>query len=188
MTQRYVPVIPRALAAPMLALSLFLIVGPMGGVASAEGPSAPAEQAVAKARPRVTDRALTLLTPTTADTITTRRPVFSGTGTAGDVVTVWPEDGDLYCYAIVGTDGKWICTPTRDLPVGNQVIAVNESTPGTPGSKGLVRLRLFVTPNATTTEEPCPPGKDDQKDDQKKKDDHHEWDHHEWDHHSIFDW
>ncbi|MDX6352235.1 MAG: large repetitive protein [Streptomyces sp.] len=187
MTQRYVPVIPRALAAPMLALSLFLIVGPMGGVASAEAPSAPSAQAasaVAQARPRVTDRELTLLTPVTADTIITRRPVFSGTGTAGDVVTVWPEDGDLYCYAIVGTDGKWSCTPTRDLPVGNQVIAVNESTPGTPGSKGLVRLRLFVTPNATTTEEPCPPGQDDQK----KKDDHHEQDHHEQDHHSIFDW
>jgi hypothetical protein len=173
----------------MLALSLFLIVGPMGDVASAEAPSASAATAaseVAQAGPWITVGALTLVTPTTADTITTRRPVFSGTGTAGDTVTVWPKDGDPYCYVTVGPDGKWTCPPTRDLPVGNQVIAVNETTPGTPGSKGLVRLRLFITPDATGPDKPCPPDQDDHK----KKDDHHEKDDHQESnhHHSIFDW
>jgi hypothetical protein len=164
----------------MLALSLFLIVGPMGGVASADAAGAKATPAVAQARPRVTVGELTVLTPTTGDTVTTRRPVFSGTGTRGDTVTVWPQHGDAYCSVTVGTDLRWTCSPTRDLKIGNQVVAVNETTPGNPVSKGLVLLRLFVSSDGTTTDQPCPPGQDDQK----KKDDNHEWNHH----HSFFDW
>jgi hypothetical protein len=159
MNQRYVPAV----------LSLFMVLGPLGGTALAN------TSAVRAPAPReVTDGALTLVTPGDRDTITsTRQPVFSGTSTTPkDIVTVWPEHGHAYCSAVVGDDGNWSCTPNRDLPVGRQRVTVNETTLGSATSQGLVRIVLFIKPDAdTSTDKPCP-----EKDDKHQYHPHHfEW-------------
>lgn len=176
MTQRYVPVV----------LSLFMVLGPLGGTAlAADAPQAPAVPAIpaapAVSAPQARDvkvGALTLTGPGNGDTVATRRPVFTGRGAAGDTVTVWPEDGDAYCTATVATDLKWTCTPTRDLPVGQQILAVNEWAPGSVRSKGLVRLRLFVAPTQTPEQTPeqtptaPPPSKDKPCPENQENDNH----------------
>jgi hypothetical protein len=148
MTQRYVPVV----------LSLFMVLGPLSGAAlAAEAPQAP--------RAAAAPRALTLTGINNNDTITTRLPVFSGAGAAAnDVVTVWPESGEALCTsAVVGADGAWTCTPTRELALGEQILFINETTPGAPASKALLHRRIFVKPDAAPMDEkPCPE-KDEKK-------------------------
>jgi hypothetical protein len=148
MTPRYVPVV----------LSLFMVLGPLSGAAlAAEAPQAP--------RAAAAPRALTLTGINNNDTITTRLPVFSGAGAAAnDVVTVWPESGEALCTsAVVGADGAWTCTPTRELALGEQILFINETTPGAPASKALLHRRIFVKPDAAPMDEkPCPE-KDEKK-------------------------
>ena len=152
MTQRSVPVV----------LSLFLVLGPLSGAAlAADAPGAAAVPVTAPLAAPVKVRDLTLNAPGNGDTLATRRPAFTGLGKNGDTVTVWPADGDAYCTAAVA-EGKWTCTPTRDLPVGQQILAVNETSTGVAKSQGLVRLRIFVRPDAGPTDagptdaKPCP--------------------------------
>jgi hypothetical protein len=155
MTQRYVPVV----------LSLFMVLGPLSGAAlAAEAPQSPQAPGAAAA-PALAPRALTLTGINNNDTITTRLPVFSGTGaTANNVVTVWPESGEALCTsAAVGADGAWTCTPTRELALGEQILFINETTPGAPASKALLHRRIFVKPDAAPTDDkPCPE-KDEKK-------------------------
>jgi hypothetical protein len=148
MTQRYVPVV----------LSLFMVLGPLSGAAlAAEAPQSPQAPGAAAA-PALAPRALTLTGINNNDTITTRLPVFSGAGAvANDVVTVWPESGEALCTsAVVGADGAWTCTPTRELALGEQILFINETTPGAPASKALLHRRIFVKPDAAPTDDkPC---------------------------------
>jgi hypothetical protein len=60
---------------------------------------------------------------------TTTKPVISGTGIAGDTVTV-SIDGAVAGTALVGGGGGWSYTPTAPLSNGSHTIAATQAAPG----------------------------------------------------------
>ncbi|MFI5545267.1 Ig-like domain-containing protein [Streptomyces sp. NPDC051815] len=62
-----------------------------------------------------------ITSPADGSTSTDSTPTFSGTGTAGDTVTL-TESGNTICSATVGTNGQWSCTPTTPLADGPHAI------------------------------------------------------------------
>lgn len=67
--------------------------------------------------------------PADGSSVTTPSPTISGTGDAGDTVTV-SEGGTTVCAALVDGTGHWSCTPTTPLPVGPHTVTATETTPG----------------------------------------------------------
>ncbi|MET8755815.1 Ig-like domain-containing protein [Streptomyces sp. NPDC004667] len=101
----------------------------------------------------------TLVAPVTTPVITSpadgsvladATPVFSGTGGAGDTVTL-SESGVTVCSAVVGAGGQWSCTPSVALGDGRHTVvptATDVAGNRTDGSA------VSVTINATAPQGP----------------------------------
>jgi large repetitive protein len=57
-------------------------------------------------------------TPADGSTVTTGKPTFTGTGDAGDTITIRLANGDTICTTTVKADGSWTCTPNTALANG----------------------------------------------------------------------
>ncbi|PUE05948.1 hypothetical protein B9Z51_16985, partial [Limnohabitans sp. T6-5] len=66
-----------------------------------------------------------LLDSTTNDTT----PTLSGTGTAGDTITIKDPQGNVIGTAVVAANGTWAITPTTPLPLGLNNLSVTETNP-----------------------------------------------------------
>ncbi|CAN7199038.1 Ig-like domain-containing protein [Caballeronia sp. LjRoot34] len=75
------------------------------------------------AAPTLTDDSNALI-PAGSST-TDGHPHISGTGTAGDIITVY-DGATVLGTATVGHDGKWTFTPATDLVIGGHSISVTE--------------------------------------------------------------
>ncbi|MEX0428447.1 Ig-like domain-containing protein, partial [Nocardioides sp. DS6] len=56
-------------------------------------------------------------------------PTISGTGEAGDTVTVTDENGTTVCTATVQADGTWSCTPDTALTDGDHTLTATQTDP-----------------------------------------------------------
>ena len=70
-----------------------------------------------------------ILTPADDETVTTDRPVFTGTGDPGNEI-VLTDDGEVICETTVASNGTWTCTPEAPLDDGTHTIVVTETEPG----------------------------------------------------------
>ena len=69
-------------------------------------------------------------TGSTADTITAdNTPTISGTGTAGDTITLKAPDGTVLGTVVVPAGGNWSITPTTPLPDGAQTLTAIATDP-----------------------------------------------------------
>lgn len=81
-------------------------------------------------------------------------PTFSGTGTAGDVISVYLDDNTTPLgTAIVDTDGNWSFTPETDLPEGSYQITITATDPAGNISEPstAISLNIDLTPPAAPT-------------------------------------
>ncbi|MFD5551070.1 Ig-like domain-containing protein [Streptomyces goshikiensis] len=69
-----------------------------------------------------------ITSPADGSTLTDSTPAFSGTGGAGDTVTL-TESGNTICTTTVGTNGQWSCTPTTALTAGQHTILPTATDP-----------------------------------------------------------
>jgi hypothetical protein len=67
--------------------------------------------------------------PSDGSTVTTARPVISGTGIPGARVTAF-EAGTLLCTAMVQPDSRWSCMPSGPLGEGDHTVTANQTTAG----------------------------------------------------------
>lgn len=89
-----------------------------------------------------------------AVTITSVRPVFSGTSEAGSTVDLTVKPEGLSYTATTGADGKWTITPTADIPNGEHTVAV--STKDGAGNAANTEFALSVNPVANTAPQATP--------------------------------
>ncbi len=64
-----------------------------------------------------------ITSPASGSTTTQPQPPISGTGVAGDTVTV-SSAGAVICTAVVAGDGTWSCIPTVALPLGPKTLTL----------------------------------------------------------------
>lgn len=77
-------------------------------------------------------------------------PHINGTGTAGDIIKVY-DNGSIIGSTTIGSDGKWMYTPSSDLATGGHSISVTESnSAGTSGQSGSIGFN-FVAGTAPVT-------------------------------------
>jgi hypothetical protein len=60
---------------------------------------------------------------------TTTTPTITGTGSAGDPVTVTDQNGNVVCTTTVAADGAFSCTPTNPLAVGSDTLTATLTNP-----------------------------------------------------------
>jgi large repetitive protein len=87
---------------------------------------------------------------------TSTQPVFSGTGTAGDTLTVSLSGGGKLCIALVGADGSWLCLSGVVLsgsPPASYTVVATQQSPAFVASPQSATLSFTVdteTPGAPT--------------------------------------
>jgi len=69
-----------------------------------------------------------ITSPTNGSTVNQGTVAFTGTGVAGDTVTVF-EGGQALCSALVDSTKKWTCTPTAGLSVGSHTVLATQTDP-----------------------------------------------------------
>ncbi|WP_156028135.1 S8 family serine peptidase [Candidatus Solirubrobacter pratensis] len=74
----------------------------------------------------VLPQAPTITSPAGGATLTSTTPLISGTGVAGDTVTV-SNGSTVVCTATVGKDGTWSCTPSPALPGGSAALTATQA-------------------------------------------------------------
>jgi len=94
--------------------------------------------------------------PTDGSTTNQPTPPISGTGTAGDAITVTDTDGNTVCAATVDADGAWSCQPTSALSDGAHTLTATASNSlGDTASSTPIALTVDTTapgaPTVTTT-------------------------------------
>jgi hypothetical protein len=92
---------------------------------------------------------------TTADST----PTFSGTGTAGDTITVY-DNGTAIGSTTIAGDGTWSWTPTKPLPSGDNSIVIIETNPAGTPSSGSTPIHVVVDTSVPATP-PAPTFTDD---------------------------
>jgi hypothetical protein len=91
-----------------------------------------------------------------ADTTTTE-PVISGTGVAGDIVTLRIGPTVLSSSIVVAGDGSWTFTPTAPLANGNYTLSATQAASGGPSSTAAADTFTVNVPNAPQGTAPPPP-------------------------------
>ncbi|MFD5551071.1 DUF6923 family protein, partial [Streptomyces goshikiensis] len=86
-----------------------------------------------------------ITSPADGSTLTDNTPAFSGTGGAGDTVTL-TESGNTVCTATVGANGQWSCTPTAPLSDGLHTVLPTATDPAGNRTEG---APVTVTIDAT---------------------------------------
>lgn len=86
-----------------------------------------------------------ITSPTNSSTVNQGTVAFTGTGVAGDTVTVF-EGGQALCSAVVDSTNKWTCTPTAGLSAGSHtVVATQTDTAGkTSGPSNTVTFTITI--------------------------------------------
>src|SRR5262249_7998983 len=82
------------------------------------------------------------------------QPLISGTGEAGDTVTVGDATGTAVCAATVTTSGTWSCTATAPLDDGEAVLTPTATDPAgnsTPGAGVHVKVDTTAPPAPVIT-------------------------------------
>jgi hypothetical protein len=74
----------------------------------------------------VLPQAPAITSPADGASPTSRNPLISGTGVAGDTVTV-SAGSAVACTATVGPDGTWSCTPSLALPSGPVTLTATQA-------------------------------------------------------------
>ena len=150
-------------------------LGPATGVLSSPGvtsvnvPTNFVAPAVAPAAPVITTTAGSPASSTTPVLTNNPTPVISGTGVAGDLITLKDAAGTTICTATVSATSTWSCTPTSPLAPGTYDFTATQkdpvtglTSPATPVAKVTVDT---VAPSApivtspitgTTTTNPLP--------------------------------
>jgi hypothetical protein len=68
---------------------------------------------------------------------------IDGTGTPGATVTVRDGD-DPVCTAVVGTDGRWSCTPGAPLPAGPHTLTATQTVNGVESAPTTARFSVLA--------------------------------------------
>ena len=81
---------------------------------------------------------VTITSPATGAATNDNTPTFVGTGEPGATVTVTGPDGTPVCVSgVIGTDGKWSCTPVAEIPDGeNATFTATQKDPEGNESEG----------------------------------------------------
>ena len=90
-----------------------------------------------------------------ADTTTTE-PVISGTGIAGDIVTLSIGSTVLSSSIAVAGDGSWTFTPTTPLANGSYTLTATQAASGGPSSTAATDMFTVNVPNNVPTAPPAP--------------------------------
>ncbi|MEU6300699.1 Ig-like domain-containing protein [Streptomyces erythrochromogenes] len=86
-----------------------------------------------------------ITSPANGSTLTDNTPTFSGTGGAGDTITL-TESGTTVCTTTVGANGEWSCTPTTALPDGQHTVLPTATDPAGNRAEGApVSLTIDAT-------------------------------------------
>ena len=96
----------------------------------------------------------TITAPANGSTVTTNRPVITGTGTTGDTITVRNALAALVCGPVTVVAGTWTCTPTTNQPQGPNTITATEtnssgSTPSAPDTFTITSIAPSPAPTIT---------------------------------------
>jgi hypothetical protein len=84
-------------------------------------------------------------------TTTDAHPHISGTGTAGDIITVY-DGANVIGSVKIGPDGKWTFTPTTDLSnAGHSITVTDTNAAGTSPHSGAVDFTVNTTPGPSVT-------------------------------------
>ncbi|WP_205872763.1 Ig-like domain-containing protein [Limnohabitans planktonicus] len=76
-------------------------------------------------------------------------PTLSGTGTAGDTISVKDPQGNVIATAVVAANGTWLATPTNALPEGLINLSVIETNPaGLSSAPTSLPITIDTTPPA----------------------------------------
>ncbi|NDB19055.1 MAG: hypothetical protein EB027_07350, partial [Actinobacteria bacterium] len=79
-------------------------------------------------------------------------PTLSGTGTAGDTITIKDAQGNTLATATVQPDGTWSATPSTPLPEGLNTLAITATDPaGNTGSATSLPITIDTTGPAAPT-------------------------------------
>ena len=93
-----------------------------------------------------------ITTPSANSTVTSTTPAITGTGTAGNTITV-KEGATTIGTATVGTDGTWSVTPATPLTTGSHTVIATQSD-GTTTSPNSNPQTFTVQPTATVVTAP----------------------------------
>ena len=87
---------------------------------------------------------------------TTTEPVISGTGVAGDIVTLSIGSTVLSSSIAVAGDGNWTFTPTTPLANGSYTLTATQAASGGPSSTAATDMFTVNVPNNVPTAPPAP--------------------------------
>ncbi|MEX0429736.1 Ig-like domain-containing protein, partial [Nocardioides sp. DS6] len=90
--------------------------------------------------------------PEDGDTVATGTPEITGTGEAGDTVTVTDENGDTVCETTVADDGTWSCTPDTALADGDHTLTAAQTDPA--GNASAPSDPVHITVDTTAPDAP----------------------------------
>lgn len=93
-------------------------------------------------------------TVTSPNITNSTKPAISGTGEAGDTVTVKNNQGTALCSVTVAADNSWSCTPTSPLSEGSNTLQVTQTNPAgntSPATSYTIMVDTSLPPAPTVT-------------------------------------
>jgi hypothetical protein len=87
-----------------------------------------------------------ITSPATGATVTDSTPAISGTGTPGATVTV-KEGATVLCTAVVGSNGRWTCSPGAPLAAGPHTVTATQSKGGSTSGADSTTFVVVPDPN-----------------------------------------